>query len=126
VEKGMAQVGISQDWLDNLTRYAEQMQAQAHYDAEQNMRRLHHEVVEQARQTPGWMQLADQIEVWSADGMFWIGVRNQEFVSEAWLLEYGDDQRGPNPLFRTLGDQVGLVNERAMTAAIARYGTRMK
>ena len=41
-------------------------------------------------------------------------------------MEYGDETHPPNSLFRTLTDQVGLTNENARTAAIARYGTRIK
>ena len=122
----MAQAGISQNWLNNLTRYANGLQQEAQADAEENIRQLHESVVEKARQTPGWERLADHIEVWSQDGQLHVGIRNQEFVSEAWAMEYGDEQHAPNPLFRTLTDQVSLVNENARTAAIARYGTRLR
>lgn len=121
----MAQVGISQNWLNNLTRYANGLQQQAQFEAEQNMRQLHEAAVARARETPGWERLADHIEVWSQDGKLHVGIRKQEFISEAWAMEYGDEQHAPSPLFRTLTDQVSLINENARTAAIARYGSRI-
>lgn len=117
--------GISQNWLNNLTRYANGLQQDAQAAAEANIEQLHRSVVEKARQTPGWERLAEHIEVWSQDGKLFVGVRHAEFASEAWTMEYGDEQHAPNPLFRTLTDQVSLVNENARTAAIARYGSRV-
>ena len=60
-------------------------------------------VRERARQDEHWASLADDIHVWSQDGMLVIGVNDQELVSQAMLLEYGDETTPPSPLFRTMG-----------------------
>jgi hypothetical protein len=59
--------------------------------------------------------------MWSEDGMLHIGVSNEQYTSEAWVLEYGDEHNAPNPLFRTLSEQVAQTNEFAQTAVSARY-----
>lgn len=58
-------------------------------------------VQSRARQDEHWASLADDIMVWSQDGMLVIGVNNQDRVSQAMLLEYGDETTAPSPLFRT-------------------------
>lgn len=117
----MAQ-GISQSWLDNLSRYIDRLQQQSVERAHDTVRFMHEAVVEKAQATPGWEGMAGEIEVWSEDGKLWVGIRNKAYVSEAWLIEYGDQENAPNSLFRTLTDQVSLTNEHARTSAIAQYG----
>jgi hypothetical protein len=119
----MARVGISQQWLDNLTRHLNGVHADTMERATSSVLDFEAQVRAKARQTPGWSELADEISVWSEDGMLWVGVNNERFASEAWALEYGDRDNAPNSLLRTLTDQVRLTNENAQTAAIARYGT---
>jgi hypothetical protein len=118
----MAEIVISQQWLNSLTSYLNDLQTEAVQRAERSVEYLHSQVQQKARDIPGWEGLADEIEVWSADGMLHIGVSNKEFISQAWVLEYGDEHNSPTPLFRTLTDQVGLTNEFARTQASARYG----
>src|SRR4051812_42892640 len=111
----MARAGISQGWLNNLTRYLNGLHAEAIQRAESSVRFFENEVREKARHTPGWTDLADEINVWSQDGRLWIGINNDRFTSEAWALEYGDKDNTPNSMFRTLTDQVRLTNEHART-----------
>jgi hypothetical protein len=118
----MANIRISQQWLDNLSRYLDDVEDNAYESAEDNVAFLQQQVVDKAANTPGWEQLANEIEVWSQDGQLWVGIRNKAYVSEAWLLEYGNEENAPNVLFRALGEQVGQTNEFATTSAIARYG----
>lgn len=118
----MAEIVISQQWLDSLSRYLNDLQGEAVRRAEGAIQMLQDEVREKARHTPGWESLADEINVWSQDGMLHIGVSNKEYVSQAWVLEYGDENHAPNPLLRTLGDQADIVNEHAFTEASVRYG----
>ena len=118
----MDSIRIGQEWLDNLSRYVTDLEDDGYEAAEENVRFFHEQVVEKARNTVGWEHLADEIEVWSDDGQLWVGLRNKAYVSEAWLIEYGDEENAPNSLFRTLLSQVGLTNENASASAIARYG----
>ena len=118
----MAQVGISQHWLDSFTRYVDRLQQESIERANDTVQYFHQQVQQKARETPGWEAMADEIEVWSQDGMLYVGIRNKAYVSEAWLIEYGDQENAPNSLFRTLTNQVGLTNEYARSSAIARYG----
>ena len=119
----MAEIVISQQWLNSLTSYLNNLQAESVQRAEQAVEYLHSQAQQRARDIPGWEDLADEIEVWSADGLLHIGVSNKEFISQAWVLEYGDEHNAPSPLFRSLTDQVGLTNEFARTQATARYGS---
>jgi hypothetical protein len=116
----MAQVGISQDWLDEMSRFVEELRTRSIEEAEDTARYLHERVVEQARQTPGWEALADEIEVWSQDGKLWIGVRNTQYVSEAWVAEYGDETRAPTGFMRSFGGEV--ISPNATNAVTARWG----
>jgi hypothetical protein len=118
----MAQVGISQHWLDSFTRYVDRLQQESIERASDTVRYFHEQVQDKARNTPGWEAMADEIEVWSQDGMLYVGIRNKAYVSEAWLIEYGDQESAPNSLSRRLTEQVGLTNEYSRTSAIARYG----
>ena len=61
---------------------------------------------------PEWSDLADDITVWSQDGYLCIGVNNQDRVSEAMALEYGDEVRPPSALFRSLSEDVREANKR--------------
>lgn len=72
---------------------------------------LHERVVAKARLDPLWEPLADHIEVWSQDGRLIVGVRDREFTSEAFAIEYGDEVRPPTPLFRTLTEDMREASE---------------
>jgi hypothetical protein len=103
-----------------LAAYTERLQQESQAAADKAATFLHERVVAKARQDPQWMSLADNIEVWSQDGQLVIGVRDTEFVSQAFALEYGDEVRPPTPLFRTLSEdmrEAGDVMTQHMTAA---------
>ena len=85
-----------------LIAYTQRLQEESVTAAEKAISFLHERVVTKARYTPGWSSIADEIEVWSQDGQLVVGVRDNEMVSEAFALEYGDEVRPPSPLFRTL------------------------
>lgn len=121
----MATIAIRQQWLDALTRYVDGVQAGAAQRAADTVNYFHNQVVSRAQATPGWQDLADKITVWSEDGLLFIGVTAQDYVSQAWALEYGDADHEPNSLFRTLTSEVALTNSFARTAAQARYGSRV-
>ena len=118
----MAGVVISQQWLNSLTSYLNNLQNEATSRAENAVNYMRERTQDKARETPGWEALADEITTWSADGVLHIGVSNEEFISQAWVLEYGDEHNRPNPLIRTLTDQVGLTNEHARSQAAIHYG----
>lgn len=101
----MAEV-LGQQWFDALTRYAEGLQEETLRAAQDAVEFLHGQVQERANLDPDWSDLADDITVWSEDGKLWIGVNNLEMVSQAFALEYGDEVRPPNALFRTLTGEI--------------------
>lgn len=107
----MANIAISGQWFANLTRYLDELQAHTVAAADNAVSYLHDKVVEKAREDPDWVDLADDITVWSQDGYLFIGVNNQDRVSEAMALEYGDEVRPPSALFRTLSEDVHQANQ---------------
>jgi hypothetical protein len=85
-----------------LAAYRDRLQSEAQRAADKATAYIHEAVQAKARQDPQWSSLADKIEVWSQDGQFVVGVRDEEFRSQAFGIEYGDEVRPPSPLFRTL------------------------
>jgi Bacteriophage HK97-gp10, putative tail-component len=102
---------LSREWLMSLDKYAQDFKKQANIGVQKATNHLHEEMQNRARSTPGWDQLADNIEVWSDDGQLIIGVRDNAVVSEAFALEYGDETRPPTPMFRTMRDAVDDAGE---------------
>jgi hypothetical protein len=102
-----------------LAAYTQRLQEQVQVAAMKASNFLHERVVAKARMDPQWASLADNIEVWSQDGRLIVGVRHQDFVSQAFALEYGDEVRPPTPLFRTLAEdmrEAGQVMDQSMGA----------
>jgi hypothetical protein len=89
--------GLSAD----IARLAQRLALEANAAQAKAITVMQDRVAERARQDEHWASLADDISVWSQDGMLVIGVNNQERVSQAMLLEYGDETTPPSPLFRT-------------------------
>jgi hypothetical protein len=97
---------LGQQWFDALTRYVEGLQQETLRAAQNAVEFLHTQVQERAALDPDWSELADDITVWSQDGKLWIGINNLDLVSQAFALEYGDEVRPPNALFRTLTGEI--------------------
>lgn len=108
----MAELAIPAQWFASLSNYMDQLQADSAAAAENAVSFLHDKVVERARDTPEWSDLADEITVWSQDGYMFVGVNNEDRVSEAMALEYGDEVRPPSALFRSLSEDVREANKR--------------
>lgn len=89
--------GLSAD----IARYAQRLALEANAAQSRAIEVMQRRVQDRAREDEHWASLADDISVWSQDGMLVIGVNNQERVSQAMLLEYGDETTPPSPLFRT-------------------------
>jgi hypothetical protein len=102
----MVQVVFPSSMTLQLNAYGERLQAEAQVAADKATAFLHDRVVTKAQMSPGWSALADHIEVWSQDGQLVVGVRDNEFRSQAHALEYGDEVRPPTPLFRTLSEDM--------------------
>lgn len=79
-------------------------------------------VRDRARSDEQWASLADDISVWSQDGMLVIGVNQQELVSQAMLLEYGDETTPPSPLFRTAQADGRAASDAAAQHMAAAFG----
>lgn len=99
----------------DIQRYVQRAQEEAQFAAVKAAAYLYERTVQRAREDEQWSQLADSIEVWSQDGQLVIGVHDQMLVSQAFLLEFGDEHTPPSPLFRTMGpDQEaaqGMMNQ---------------
>jgi len=108
----MAEIAINSQWFANVSAYMDRLQADTTAAAESAVSYLHDRVVAKAREDPDWSDLADDITVWSQDGYLFIGVNNQDRVSEAMALEYGDETRPPSALFRSLSEDVQAANQR--------------
>lgn len=55
-----------------------------------------------AEADPRWVRLADYIDTWDENDRFWIGIREPQYVSEAFAAEYGTADYPPAPILRTL------------------------
>jgi|SRR6185295_4092226 len=102
----MAEVVFPSTLTVQLNAYGQRLQEEAQVAADKATSFLHERVVSKARMDPEWSSLADAIEVWSQDGKLVVGVRDEEFRSQAFAIEYGDEVRPPTPLFRTLTQDV--------------------
>lgn len=102
----MPQIVFPSTLTVQLDAYGRRLQDEAQVAADKAIAFLHDRVTSKARQDPEWTSLADHIEVWSQDGVLVVGVREEEFRSQAFALEYGDEVRPPNPLFRTLTEDM--------------------
>ena len=96
---------IAHGWVDALVRYAEGLVVTSLRSAEAAQQVFLRSVQQRAAETEGWSALADNIELWSQDGHLVIGVADIDLASQAELLEYGDMDQAPNPLFRTLTNE---------------------
>ena len=93
---------IGASWLDALDNYVEGLQNDAVAAVVDTAGFLQNAIVGNAMQKPEWVNLADNIQSWSEDGMLHIGLQDQAMVSSAFALEYGDVDNAPSPLFRTV------------------------
>ena len=98
----MAEIAIGADFHAALDQYLKGLAQVTEEAGQRATEYLYDQTVTRAREDDEWSAVADHIEVWSQDGRLTVGVRDQEFVSEAWALEYGDEVRTPNSLFRTM------------------------
>lgn len=101
--------------MDSMNQYAQALQQQAQQTAQGIATYVHRRTVERARQSEAWSALADEIEVWSQDGRYVVGVRDNEFASQAFQIEYGDENRPPDPLFRLMGRDLVEAHQAAST-----------
>jgi hypothetical protein len=121
----MASIEIASGWVDAVQKYIDGLVANSVAAAESATQFFHQAVVERARQDEDWSSLADNITVWSQDGLMYIGVNDPMFVSQATLLEYGDQDASPNPLFRTLESAARDANADMQANLHSHYGPAM-
>lgn len=103
------------EWPSSLTEqlfaYTERLQHEAIVAADKATTYIYERTVARARLDPAWNPLADNIEVWSADGQLVVGVRDEAQVSEAFALEYGDEVQPPSPLFRSMSADIRAAGQ---------------
>lgn len=110
--------GLSAD----ITRYVQRLALEANMAQQKAAFVMQERMQERARKDEQWASLADDITVWSKDGMLVIGVNQQELVSQAMLLEYGDEVTPPTPLFRTAQGDNRAAYEAASQHMAAAFG----
>ena len=121
----MASIEIASGWIDAVQRYVDGLMVDSVLAAENATQFFHQQVVARARDDEQWSSMADNIEVWSQDGQLVIGVQNPVFASQAMLLEYGDLEAPPNPLFRTLTSAARDAAQHMQEEIDSKYGPRM-
>lgn len=117
---------IDAAWLDALDNYVDGLLTDTQEAAHVTANYLYEEVVDSAREHPEWVSLSDNISVWSQDGHLAIGVSDLALTSEAFALEYGDENSAPQPLFRTANALVPKVQDRLQDELRSRLGTVIK
>ena len=118
----MATIEIAPGWVDAIQRYVEGLLVNSIAAAEGATETFREAVAARARADEDWSSLADNIQVWSQDGLLHIGVRTQEFTSLAELLEFGDMDQAPNPLFRTLTSEARDASAQMRSGMESIYG----
>lgn len=121
----MASIEIASGWVDAVQRYVDGLMLDSVLAAQNATMFFHEQVVARAREDEQWASFADNIEVWSNDGQLVIGVQNPVFASQAMLLEYGDLEAPPNPLFRTLTSAARDSAKHMQDEIDSKYGPRM-
>ena len=108
----MATIDFSRLFAD-LDAYTQRLQQAAIDTSERASMFLQQRLRERASNTPGWDQMADNIEVWSQDGRMVVGMTDSMMASQAFQLEYGDEVTPPSPLFRSMSAEVGATQAMA-------------
>lgn len=113
---------IDAAWLDALDRYVEGLYQDTQEAAQVGAHLLTDSAISMARDHPDWVSMADNIEAWSQDGKLVLGVMDDAMVSEAFALEYGDENRPPSPMIRKFQSLVPQVQARIQQELLARRG----
>lgn len=121
----MASIEIAAGWIDAVQRHIEGLMVDAQLAADNATQYLHDAVKARARGDEQWSSLADNISVWSQDGRLIIGFQDPMFMSQAMLVEYGDLDNPPNPLFRTMSSEVRNAHQMMQQDIDDKYGPRM-
>ena len=117
----MAILDFSRLYAD-LENYAERLQGEAVAAADSAARYLRERTVARAQEMEGWDRLADNIEVWSEDGRLTVGLTDNMLTSQAFALEFGDEHRPPQPLFRTMGADINNAQRIASEHMTSSFG----
>ena len=118
----MAQIEIAPGWIDAVQRYVDGLVVNSIAAAESAADFFRDKVVERARQDADWASVADNITLWNDDGTLMVGVTDPAFTPLATLLEYGDIDRPPNPLFRTLTSEARDASQHMRDELESQYG----
>lgn len=110
------------DWLAQVRQEVQELQDVSVAAAQEAVTFLYESTVQRARQDPEWTELADYIEVWSEDGQLVMGVRHKEYISQAFLLEFGDEQTPPRPMLRLAQSDLDRAEEIVQERFHAVYG----
>ena len=106
-----------------MNAYAQGLQEQVQRAAADIANYVKNRTVERARASEEWAHLADEIEVWSQDGKYIVGIRDNELASQAFQIEYGDEARPPSPLFRLMGRDLADAHQQATAPTIPGYSS---
>lgn len=109
----------------DIERYARRLAQESTEATQRAAFTLQERMRDRARQDEHWVHLADDLHVWSQDGNLVIGLQNQDRVSQAMLLEYGDEVTPPSPLFRTAGPDVRAAQNTADEHMAQAFGRQL-
>jgi hypothetical protein len=110
------------DWLTQVRREVQELQNVSVEAAERAVNFLYESTVTRARQDPEWTDLADYIQLWSEDGQLVMGVKHRDFISQAFILEFGDEQTPPRPMLRVAPADLDRAEEIVREHFHAIYG----
>ena len=80
------------------------------------------EAMKRAHASRRWVKVADFLDTWDENDRYWIGVRDDSMVSEAFAVEYGTEDYPPEPLLRTLDSAARIAGNRADAQLISKIG----
>ena len=106
-----------------MNAYAQTLQEQVQQTAADIADYVKNQTVKRAQQSEEWAHLADEIEVWSQDGKYVVGIRDNELASQAFQIEFGDETRPPAPLFRLMGRDLADAHQHATAPTVPGYSS---
>ena len=118
----MASIDIPVEFFTTLKQHVDKVSEAVDESIEVGKQSLYEGVSERMEQYPQWDGLIDHLDSWSDDGRFWIGIRTPQFVSEAFIAEYGTGEYPPEPVLRDISGPVRKAQTEASDALRDRLG----
>lgn len=109
----MASIHFDASWLDAMDQFVDDLHDHVYNRVHDIASTMQESLVEDAKKQERWSSLSEHIDLWDEHGFLHLGVRNKDFVSEAFEAEYGDREIPPSPLLRPFAQNAqALVNNK--------------